>query len=172
MLRLHQRLMIRDDGSRFGTQVNGRRVHDAFLAHGDRLTLGQVVLECEVEDLVASPPQTSDGLYLVDPKLFGVLCDLEHPCVARGLQRFLRFSADLEWVERQAARLYHDPSAIRRCAQVVCESCRRNAQRARELLPQLAGVATAAGSDAWDAGLDAVELGPQLLPVGWFQPSG
>jgi len=175
VLRLHQRLMIHDDGSRYGTQVGDRRVVSAFLADGDRITLGKVRLECEVEDLVAAPPQTPEGYSLVDPKLFGVLCDLEQPCVAQALHRFLRFTEDLEWVERQAARLYEGVAQVRGCVEAVRAAYARNAQRALRLLPQLvptlAGVDPGAGGAGWDAALEAAHLGPQVLPVGWFQPT-
>ena len=175
ILRLHQRLMIRDDGSRYGTKVGERRVPSAFLAHGDRLLLGRVHLECDVQDLVSTPPQTPEGLYLVDPKLFGVLCDLAQPCVANALHCFLRFSVDLEWVDRQAAHLFESADEVRVCAATVRLAYARNAQRARELLPRLvpalAGTDPGPGGEAWVPALTQAHLGPQLLPVGWFQPS-
>ncbi|MCA8923594.1 MAG: protein kinase [Planctomycetes bacterium] len=175
ILRLHQRLMIRDDGSRFGTKLGARRVPSAFLGDGDRVTLGQVTLECEVEDLVANPPQTPQGLYLVDPKLFGVLCDLRHPSVAAALFAFLRVGGQLDWIDRQAARLFDERAAVRTCADAVRAAYLRNAARATELLPTLvpalAGVPPGDAGAAWHDALTAAALGPQLLPVGWFQPS-
>jgi serine/threonine protein kinase len=175
VLRLHQRLMIRDDGSRFGTRVAGKPVASAFISHGDEVSLGQVNLTCDVEDLVANPPKTAQGLYLVDPKLFGVLCDLRHVSVAAALFGFVRFTRDLEWVGRQAARLLGPSAEVQACAKTVRNAYYHNLDRAKKLLPtlvpSLASLPSDDGGVAWGKALGEADLGPQLLPVGWFQAS-
>jgi len=175
ILRLHQRLMIRDEGSRFGTRLHGKPLASAFLNHGDEVRLGRVPLVCEIQDLGGSPPRTQQGLYLVDPVLFGVLCDLEHPCVATALVGFLQFTQDLDWVDRQAARLFGESSEVQACARAVRGAYVNNARRAAALVPRLvpefAKIAPGEGGAAWREALAALELEAQLLPVGWFQPS-
>jgi pSer/pThr/pTyr-binding forkhead associated (FHA) protein len=175
VLRLHQRLMIRDEGSRFGTRLQDQPCASAFLSHGDEILLGQVGLVCELQDLAGNPPQTKAGLYLVDPVLFGVLCDLEHPSVATALVGFLHFTQDLDWVDRQAARLFSESADVQACARAVREAYTTNAKRAAALVPQLvpelAGLEPGPGGAAWREALEGVDLGAQLLPVGWFQAS-
>jgi len=154
VLRLHEHLMIRDDGSRYGSRVNDAPVASAFLEPGDRVTLGRVTLTCEAQDLVAQPPRTPKGLHLVEPDLFEALCDLRHPSVAAALDRFRAFAGDLDWVDRQAARLYDRPDRVRAAADRVKAAYAAQARRAEELRPSL-----------------SPEGVPQVLPVGWFQPS-
>jgi serine/threonine protein kinase len=178
VLRLHQRLMIRDDGSRYGIRVGDHAVTSAFLNPGERLTLGRVELVCEVEDLIAQPRTTPKGLLLVDPHVFEALVGLGHPSVVHGLLRFFPFCEDLDWVDRQAARLFEEAEKVQACARTVRDAYGNQMQRARELLPKLVpGLRPlAAGGDwrPWAAAVAAVaaDLGPQVLPVGWFQPSG
>lgn len=178
VLRLHQRLMIRDEGSRYGLRVGERAVTSAFLNPGDRLTLGGVEVVCEVEDLIARPRTTAKGLTLVDPHVFEVLVQLEHPSVALGLLRFFPFCEDLDWVDRQAARLFEEAAGVEACAQTVRAAYAAQLERARQLLPKLVPDLPRLTDDrdwpTWSTLIVAAkdELGPQLLPVGWFQPSG
>lgn len=175
VLRLHQRLMIRDDGSRFGTKMDGKRVPSAFLGQGDQVTLGRVTLACDVQDLVANPPKTKQGLFLVDPTLFGVLCDLRHPSVATALLGFVGFSADLDWVDRQAAALHATSAEVQACAAAVREAYARNTKRGQalllELVPALAELPPDSEASAWHEAVSKADLGVQVLPVGWFQAS-
>lgn len=173
ILRLHQRLMIRDDGSRFGTRLGGKLVSSAFLGNGDQIQLGRVELRCEASDPVRQPPQTPQGNYLIGPTLFGILCDLEHPSVTKALWSFLPFCADLDWIDHQAAQLYEDAASIRACAEAVRGAYTRNRARATELLPRLVpalmGVDPGEKGKAWGKLLAKSDIGTQVLPVGWFQ---
>jgi len=173
ILRLHQRLMIRDDGSRFGTRLGGKLISSAFLGNGDQIQLGRVELRCEASDPVRQPPQTPQGNYLIGPTLFGILCDLEHPAVTKALWGFLPFCADLDWVDHQAAQLFADAPSIRACAEAVRGAYTRNRERASELLPRivpsLRGVEPGPTGKGWGKVLAKSDIGPQVLPVGWFQ---
>lgn len=178
VLRLHQQLMIRDEGSRFGTRVNGRRVSATFLRTGDTIRLGQIQLIFEAEDLVANPPTAPDGLILVGPNLFDTLCSLDHPSVAVGLLRLVAASQHLDWVERQAIHLFRRPNRARACAEAVRKAYRRRAERAITTLPKLVPELTPDPSPDWHAWAAAVSeaghqgrLPKQVLPVGWLQPS-
>lgn len=54
------RWLLRDQGSVNGTFVNGRRVGDHELAHGDRIRIGTLELVFEVEDAGGHPDRTED----------------------------------------------------------------------------------------------------------------
>jgi hypothetical protein len=164
--------MIRDEGSRFGTLVNDHAVASAFLEPGDRVRLANIELLCESEDPVRRPPQTPDGLTLVDPDLFEVLLMLDHPSVATALAHFLVFNEDLDWVDRQAAQLFDDQAAVGECARSVRGAYLHHVQRAQGLLPRLIPQLTG-DWHGWAATLASLRdtLPPQVIPVGWLQRS-
>ncbi|MEZ0230569.1 MAG: FHA domain-containing protein, partial [Planctomycetota bacterium] len=179
ILRLHNRLVIRDEGSRFGTVLNGAQVRIAFLSPGDRVGLGKVELTFDLE---AAPHVGEDELLSVDPEAFFALEEMQHSSVATGLVEILDANAKTAWMEASAARVHEDP---KRQADLVPKVKRVYAERARKALvtlPKILGGAPTNPLDvgAWRDKLAAkrAELGPQVLPAGWIperdapQPSG
>jgi len=170
VLRLHQRSVVRDQGSRFGLEVEGRRVRLAFLRPGDHLAVGKVEMTYE-ED---SPGPTRAGLnaYLVHPAVFDALLRLAHPGVTTALVSFLHEARRLDWVETEAAALFDDGEEKARAelAGKVRKAYERRAAKARELLPRLLGVEVA---DAEWAQVLAEhrsrDLPAQVIPLGWMR---
>jgi pSer/pThr/pTyr-binding forkhead associated (FHA) protein len=171
ILRFHTRLVIRDEGSRFGTVVNGSPVRMAFLGHGDRIVLGKVELvfesELPVVTLAAGEPEP------IDPDAWLILEQSQHPSTAQALIRFLEPESHGAWIDIATARLVEDP---KRAASVATKLRERYAQRAkvaRELLPQWLGPCDAPDNPAaWLAQFRSKqdELPPQVAPEGWFPP--
>jgi pSer/pThr/pTyr-binding forkhead associated (FHA) protein/predicted Ser/Thr protein kinase len=168
-----QRLVIRDEGSRFGTLRNGNRLRLAFLSPGDVLVMGKVELRFELDELNPSGTVGAEAdVYLVEEEAFAVLVELQHPSVATALVRFLEQEATTsDWVAREAKRLFDgEPDRQTKFVTRVLRAYTKHVNRARELLPALLG-ATAADAAGWRALLDQRQddLPPQVLPQGWFQ---
>ncbi|RMG12844.1 MAG: FHA domain-containing protein [Planctomycetota bacterium] len=172
VLRFHKRYAVRDEGSRFGTLLDGRPVRYAFLRSGCRLTLGKVTLEFREDRPDPSATQAGEALQEVDPHAFDALVALRHPACAAGLLRFLEAVAGgLSWVGEEAERLFPKDRERRQAfAVAVNELFAREAARARELLPALLGADAGGDVAAWQRLLHERldDLGPQLLPRGWF----
>ena len=169
LLRLDRRLVIRDEGSRFGTQVRGAAVRLAFLGQGERVRLGNTTLVVEAEP---EPVPAAGAVWEVDPDLFQVLVELHHPAVAVGLVRLAQAVEHLAWIEPLAAELHPAPARARALARAGQEGWSRRAAAALDelaaLFPQ--GPGARAGVRAWrDHVARALpELGPQLVPAGWL----
>ena len=172
ILRFHTRLEIRDEGSRFGTDLNGHRVRHAFLAHGDRITLGKVELQFEVEGPDPNATVGDRDALPVDGELFLALEEQGHPSTALALLRFLELEEHTAWIDAQAARLFDEASKARAFSARVRRLYVQRSTAARQLLPRLLaappGVTDAAGLRALWAERSA-QLPLQLAPAGWLE---
>jgi adenylate cyclase len=65
--------MMRDLESRNGIEVNGKRVSERVLAHGDRLKIGNVALQCELFAPAAPPPKVVIDDTSLEPALRAVI---------------------------------------------------------------------------------------------------
>ncbi len=171
IVRFHQRMVIRDEGSRFGTLRNGNRLRMAFLCPGDVLVMGKVELRFELEEADPSATTGGDDVHLVEEEAFTALEEMKHPAVAEALVRFLEEEASTnEWVVREARRLFDaDPERATKFATRVMRAYAKHVQRARDLLPGLLG-GQAADPMGWRQLLVQRDddLPPQVLPRGWF----
>lgn len=169
IVRLHNRLVIRDEGSRFGTVLNGNQVRIAFLSPGDKVGLGKVEMTFDLE---ASPHVSEDELLKVDAEAFFALEELQHASIATGLVEILEANAKPAWIDAAAARVHED---AKRAAELVPKVKRLYAERAKKalmILPKLLGGGPADPTNiaAWREKLEAkrATLGPQVLPSGWL----
>ncbi|RMG11872.1 MAG: FHA domain-containing protein [Planctomycetota bacterium] len=173
LLRLHQRMAIRDEASRLGTIVNGQRVHVAFLERGDRIRLGQVKLVYEEKHPSGRPPRQA-GAYPVDPLAFRLLVELGHPSTATALVGFLEAAEKrLKLVEAEARWLFPDrPEERSWVLERAKEAYYEEAERARRRLPRVLKTSARRAPSDWRLAvrrrLD--HLGPQVIPVGWSLP--
>lgn len=65
---------LRDLGSTNGTFVNGQRVSQSFLKHGDQIQGGESVLLVEVSALAAGARETNSNLPITQPAIVSVEC--------------------------------------------------------------------------------------------------
>jgi adenylate cyclase len=65
--------LLRDLESRNGIEVNGKRVSERVLAHGDRLKIGNVALQCELFAPAAPPPKVVIDDTSLEPALRAVI---------------------------------------------------------------------------------------------------
>ncbi len=157
VLRLHRRLVVRDEGSAGATFLDGAPVHVGFLDPGATLRLGDVTVAVEGQDLVAPG---AEGLRPVDPATFQALDEAGHDCTLHGhvavLEAASRVDADL--LARELS-----PEAARR----VGEAWRARAARARQALAARLGHDVGPDPHAWRVALRGSALPPQVAPVGW-----
>ncbi|MBX3465774.1 MAG: protein kinase [Planctomycetes bacterium] len=172
LIRFHQRVVVRDEGSRFGTLRNGNRLRLAFLCPDDVLVMGKVELRFEFD--LPDPSATvgdDEDVHVVEEDAFLVLEELAHPCIALALVRFLEEEAATHaWVQVEARRLFEaDADRAAKLTARVMRAHARHAQRARDALPALLG-GQAADPAGWRALLEQrdEDLPPQVLPRGWF----
>ena len=167
VLRWNDRLVLRDEGSRFGSELNGSPIRIAFLDPGDVVTLGKVKLACEREPAPRQTQRGPLGAARVDPELFESLIELRHPSVATGLALILHEAARPERVEAEARRFAPQNDAHGFLAAVM-EAWRLRAEAARALLPVFLG-AEAQETAGWRQLLAEKRAGlpPQVAPWGW-----
>ncbi len=171
LLRLGRRLVLRDEGSRFGTHVGGQPVRCAFFLPGDVAALGTTTVTLEGDDPDATPARTADGAYLVDPALFDALAERGHPAASLGLARLLGAVERLRWVEEVARDLHAAPARSQLLAATVTRALTDRAAVAARLLPGLVpDLDPAMGPRALAAEVERrqARLGPQVLPYGWL----
>jgi pSer/pThr/pTyr-binding forkhead associated (FHA) protein/predicted Ser/Thr protein kinase len=175
VLRLLSRLIIRDEGSRFGTLKNGQPVRLAFLSPGDPLVMGKVELVFETETPGATATRTGADVTPIDDDAYGVLEEVGHPSVASALVTVLEREAALgAWAAQEAVQLFpQEPEKAKKLAVRLTKAIARRTTRARDLLPKLLG-ATAADPTGWRVLLEAKDevLPPQVVPQGWPDPAG
>jgi pSer/pThr/pTyr-binding forkhead associated (FHA) protein len=161
--RLDQRTVIRDEGSRSGTVLNGNRVQIAFLRAGDRVTLGKVQLE--VAETRQSPVPELGNAHWVEPALFEALLEVSPRSTALALARLCRESEP--WIAAQADRLAPSNPKLRvRLQDAAGKVAAGWLQIAQRTLPTLLGSEEPRDwLDPCKARED--ELGPQVFPVGW-----
>jgi serine/threonine protein kinase len=167
MFRFPRRVVLRDEGSRFGTLLNGEKVSRAFLSVGDRIEVGNVVLT-----VVARDPGTQRmtlGTLGVDARLVEALEARQHPSVVLSLARALHQATRLDAVEHELAPLWSGAPPPAAIFERVARSYRDKAERARQLLPKLLGL-PADKADLWRNALAERRSGlpPQVMPLGVF----
>jgi serine/threonine protein kinase len=173
VLRLHERMAVRDESSRLGTLLNGERIQVAFLDPGDRLHLGKVKLTFDVR--YGEGEETYAGAFPVDTHAFDVLVEMGHPCVARALVALLRGAAAMPDRLAAEARMVTEGQAENQ-ARIDAAAMREvtgQVKRAREALPRVLDVADVGDDDGrWREVLASrrEKLPPQVLPVGWNLP--
>jgi serine/threonine protein kinase len=169
LFRFPRRLALRDEGSRFGTLVNGVKTPRALLSAGDKVEVGTVTLTLLRRD--PGPVRSTLGTTLIDARWFDALEAVEHPAVTLGLARLLHQATRLEWIDPELAPLFPDgaPTAL---VERVARAYRARAERARNLLPRALGLPPGDVS-AWRQALAQrrASLPPQVMPAGWF-PEG
>lgn len=172
LLRFHTRWAIRDEGSRFGTLLNGAQVRLAFLRDGDVLNLGKV--EAVFRSDAPDPGATSanvDLLSTLDPETFFALVDKTHPGTVSGLISFMHAVADPSWIQGEAEGLHpRDPAKSKNFREKVLKTYQRYADKAKTKLPELLGVDHGDDANAWWAAFEAKrsQLPAQVFPQGWF----
>lgn len=176
VLRFHTRMEIRDEGSRFGTDLNGARVRHSFLGNGDRITLGKVELQFEVEGADPNATVGDRDALPVDPELYLTLEEAGHPSTTLSLLRFLELEHETAWIDAQAARLFSEATKAKAFGARVRRLFAQRAQQARLVLPRLLGAPAGAADAAAFRPLWAqrhAQLPAQLAPLGWLdEPMG
>jgi eukaryotic-like serine/threonine-protein kinase len=168
LFRFHTRIVIRDEGSRFGTLLNGERVRLAFLCPGDQIVLGKVQLAFATASRELTETVESLG---VDPEIYFTLEDLKHPSAARACLYFLDPPQATAWIASEGVRLY-PADTERRVAFVrkVEKYYQRRQQNARAVLSAVLGGDNETSVETYRELFNAKEddLGPQLMPAGWM----
>lgn len=160
--RLHERFFLVDEGSSFGTLLNGTKVSHAFLSPGDQIRLGKVCLFFEVA--AQELPRGGLNTYLVDTETYLALERADSPSVATALVFFLHEVERLDWIPTELERLkLTDVSGL---AEKVRQAYQQRAERARALLPQHLGCSTPQECRQTLAEKRG-QLPPQVLPIGW-----
>jgi serine/threonine protein kinase len=133
LLRLHRRVVVRDEGRAAGTRLEGARVTRAFLDPGPVLELGEVRL------VLARQTVREPGQGLVDGDTFAALVRLGHPAVADALEELREPPG--AWLDELAGQLFEgQPDAARALASETRGLYRRWAETA--------GLATSVGAGA------------------------
>jgi serine/threonine-protein kinase len=171
IMRLHNRLVIRDEGSRFGTVLNGSQVRIAFLKPGDKLGLGKVEMTFDLE---AAPSVGEEDLLTLDVDAFLVLEEMQHGSVASGLVALVEADASSTWIDAVAAKVHDDTKRAAELAARVKRAYSDRARRAQTSLAKVLGETPAQPTAAAWRELLAKKrpsLGPQVLPAGWLPTS-
>ncbi|MBX3468343.1 MAG: protein kinase [Planctomycetes bacterium] len=170
LFRFPRRLVLRDEGSRFGTLVNGARATLAMLGAGDRIEVGSVTLTLLRRD--PGPVRSTLNTRLIDARWFDALEALAHPAVTLGLARFLHQAVRLDWVEAELAPLFPAGAPLR-LVERVARAYRERADRARAQLERALDLPPGQGAAGWRQALAErrANLPLQVMPAGWF-PDG
>jgi pSer/pThr/pTyr-binding forkhead associated (FHA) protein len=170
LLRFHERLGIRDEGSRFGTLLNGNSVRVSFLKNGDQIVLGKARLLFEERRTLDLSGKESGEIVLLPARLYFCLSDLKHGSVAHSLIRFLEMEDETAWFQENAEKLFTDGKPRSNFIEKVKKIYVRHANKAREILPVIFSGQSANSAAEWRVILDAEreDLPPQVQPMGWF----
>jgi pSer/pThr/pTyr-binding forkhead associated (FHA) protein len=175
IMRLHTRVVLRDQGSRFGTFVNGERVKICFLKPGDEILMGKVKLIFEAgEGLEPTSTSISTDETELDPSAWFLLAEAGDSTAALGLLSILAMVENPSWMHNEAAALYPDmPAKVESFYSAIRKVYERRAELAREVLPKILGVDPEGSLSSWQSAFRQKEqqLGQQLLPAGWFPVS-
>jgi pSer/pThr/pTyr-binding forkhead associated (FHA) protein len=174
VLRLHRRLVVRNDDPGLGTLhdagAGATPLDVAFLDPGHTLVVGAVELRLEAADETTRPTPLGGGALRTDGATQRALEEAGHPAAAACAVAALDPAGVARWAAGWAAQLSPRDPARLQAALVAGQAAR--AARLRPWLARLAG-ANIAGEDrgadvaAWRAALSARGLGPQGLPSGW-----
>lgn len=168
ILRFHRRYVIRDNGSRFGTLVNGQKQQMAFLNHGDELTFGKVNIVFEESPANIAPGE--DSTVLISPQLFTILESLGHPGVAHSLIRYTLISNSDHWMEAEVAKLFEDSEQIESMLTMVKKGYLKKERDARKHLAKILGGPEDQSAEQWLERFQnqRASLPVQVSPDGWF----
>lgn len=173
-LRLHRRLLLRDEGGPSGTFLTREplapgapppsslaRVEVAFLDPGATVFLGQARVAVEGSDL---PPADGDATPVVDRAALQALEEAAHPAAACAHVAALAAAASLSWIEPLAASLHPDaPARQADLARALRAWHLGRAARARGALARLLQRDVGPDPAAWRAALAAAgPLPPQV----------
>lgn len=165
-LRLHRRLIVRDEGGPSGTflarnpQAALVRVEVAFLDPGATLCLGQARVAVEGQDL-AGP---DDAALRVDRHGLQALDEARHPAAAGPHLAALAAARDLAWVEPLAATLHPtDPARAADLAGSLRALHAARAARARGALAALFGRDAGLDPAAWNTLRGAAGPSPEVI---------
>lgn len=171
LVKLHTRWALRDEGSRFGTLVNGQQVRVIFLSPGDQITLGKARLIFE-EDKIDSFAGFEEGMvFPVDPNIYFCLEELAHPSVTLASIRFLKHQDLHEWIANTRDQLFTtNQSKGKAFFDKVKRLFDRQATTAKKTLSKVLGESPGDDPEAWRAMFRErePEFPPQVMPKGWF----
>jgi serine/threonine protein kinase len=171
ILSLNRRHAIRDEGSRFGTLVQGEKATIRLLRPNDRVVLGAVELVYEVPEPDLGATNLTESTFSVDPEAFFLLMEMKHKSVVAGLIRFCELEAE-RWVDEAAMWTFDDAARADQLAKRVRESYAKHAAKSKELLVELLGPAGGSLEDSQhELSVQTPDLPPQLVPAGWFPPA-
>ncbi|MDF1664554.1 MAG: FHA domain-containing serine/threonine-protein kinase [Planctomycetota bacterium] len=174
LLRLHDRLVIRDEGSRFGTQLNDKNVSIAFLKSEDKLTMGKVTMMIKERFAVSGVSIVAGHIALTDSELYFALEQAAHPCVARACARFLTLADEVLWFQSAAQRLFNNDSDGAQSFVVTMRNIyRTRAKHARNVLKKIFQIGPKDPEpDDWEEHVtqNMKDLPRQLYPPSWFPP--
>jgi pSer/pThr/pTyr-binding forkhead associated (FHA) protein len=194
VVRLHRRLVVRDEGSAAGILLDGAPVHVAFLDPGSTLSLGGLTLSVAGDEVEGRAPS---GQRLVDSWTFQALEEAGHPATFSAHVDLLAAAARAPAQHGAAAALLAGSRTARIAARgaalggaipalavapggpdpavaaQVAELWARRGQRSRTALATALGRDAGPDPAAWRALLAprAATLGPQVAPAGWLEPA-
>lgn len=172
LLRLHDRLVLRDEGSRFGTILNGQPVTIGFLKDGDQITVGRVLLEYREEKTSSNVRIDKDGdIFLQDAELYFALEMANHPSTIKALIRFIDFTENhaASWFQKTGRQLYSDREGGKKLLEDMLNLYNRLAKRARQILPQYLGE-DSGDINVWKQAFNErrENFPVQVFPEGWL----
>jgi serine/threonine protein kinase len=170
LVRYHQRIAVRDEGSRFGTQINGEKVRTNFLKNGDKLNLGRVQMVFEEARVNAASLMVQGDAAALDPDHYFALEKLGHPSVTRACILFLNIEGLDIWLQQWAQLLFDGSETHDRFLKRMQKIYRKRAKDAEKQLLEMYDGAPGDSQQAWleRAMENEDELGLQVLPMGWF----
>ncbi|MBL4849527.1 MAG: protein kinase [Planctomycetes bacterium] len=170
LIRFHTRWVIRDEGSRFGTLLNGAQVRLSFLQNGDIIALGKV--ECEFRSAGADLTATTQSDHSeVDSDVFFELVNKGHAATTLGLLTFMDLVSSRGWLEQESTALFpKDKEVAESFAGKVFNLYLKHAEKAKFKLPEMLGADCGDDLIGWHTAYRNAEpnLPVQVLPKGWF----
>jgi serine/threonine protein kinase len=167
--RMENHFIVRDEGSRFGTQVNSEVTRIRFLKHGDEIAMGQIRLVFQ-EDFESSVTDcASEDPVPVPAALFFAAVEEAHPSVTLALGEFLSVREDSPWLRAVAQQLESDEAKVANLCQRASRLYQRLAPVAREALSRILAIADSPETN-WSAIIadHRDELPSQITPQHWF----
>jgi serine/threonine protein kinase len=171
LLRYHTRMGLRDEGSRFGTLVNGTTIRVNFLKNGDQIVLGKARLLYEERGDLTLASKGPENVANLAPSLYFCLADLKHSSTAYAQIRFLEMENEMGWIAEEGAKLFPVDDAKRtEFMEKIQKVYKRHAKKAAEILPLIFEGESDHTAAEWRALLEAKrnDMPQQVQPLGWF----